>query len=156
VVGDFEPAELAIAAAGEEGEMDEVAEGRRADIQEPGDLALGQIANDGEVDRLERFYPAPGVVGGDQTGAPGVVERGLQVVSTRLGVARRRRTASESLRSKAATLGLAPGRARQRRGRSAMARCQSASRLVVSLPTSVSPNGLRMFWRATLAILSAA
>jgi hypothetical protein len=58
VIGDPEPAELAVAAAGEEREVDEVAEGRRASIQKAANLVLGQIANDGKVDRFERLDAA--------------------------------------------------------------------------------------------------
>jgi hypothetical protein len=41
VVGDLEPAELAVAAAGKERDADEVAEGLRASMQEAGDLVVG-------------------------------------------------------------------------------------------------------------------
>jgi hypothetical protein len=77
VVGDFEPAELAVAAAGEEPGMDEVAERACARVKQSCDLVLGQIAHDRGVDGAEGLDPPPGIVAWYRTAAPGVVERGL-------------------------------------------------------------------------------
>jgi len=75
----FEPAELAVAAAGEERDVEEVAEGGGTGVQEPGDLGPGQVANHRQVDRFERLDAAPGVIGSNEAGTPGLVERALQI-----------------------------------------------------------------------------
>src|SRR5262245_34364646 len=71
VVGDLEPAELAVAAAGEERGVHQVAEGVLAGVQQPPDLVARQVADDRRVDRPKGFHAAPGVIGGHEAVAPG-------------------------------------------------------------------------------------
>jgi hypothetical protein len=45
VVGDLEPAEFAVTAAGEQGELDEIAECTLAAVEKARDLVAGEVAN---------------------------------------------------------------------------------------------------------------
>jgi len=62
VVGDLEPAELAVAAAGEKGGVDKIAEGTVAAAEQARDLVGREITDDRRIDRSERLHAAPGVV----------------------------------------------------------------------------------------------
>jgi hypothetical protein len=50
VVGDFEPAELAVTAAGKERRVDEVAECALTGVEQARDLVVREIANDRGID----------------------------------------------------------------------------------------------------------
>jgi hypothetical protein len=62
LVGNLEPGELAVAAAREQGRVDEVPEGALTTIEQARDLPLRQITDNGSIDGLEGFHAAPGLV----------------------------------------------------------------------------------------------
>jgi hypothetical protein len=73
VVGHPESAELTVAAAGQQGAMDEIAECTLAGIEQARDLVLRKITDDRGVDRPERLHAPPSVIRWHRPGPPSMI-----------------------------------------------------------------------------------
>src|SRR5262249_22374143 len=81
----LEAAEFAVAAAGEQGEVDKIAEAATTGIAQPRHLVVAEIAEEGSRHRPDRLAPPPGIVARHQAVAPGEVERSFEISEHAIG-----------------------------------------------------------------------
>ena len=93
--------------------MDEIAERALAGIEQPRDLVLGEILDDGRIDGPEGFHATPGVVARDHALPPGVIEGGLEVGQHPVGAGAAAAHRFGIVAVERAVLGAAPTRERQ-------------------------------------------